>query len=180
MGAGGQVGQMPRVEAGQIWVVEQAPAAAPCALDRAALADTNVLLYDRALAPLAERVLPVGAYAELLPGGAGLEDAAIFRRALEFAAEGWSVVQLVEARSLQRERLQLVVRGLIRKIGSRDLPVLLIAKTAADGYRGWNASLRRLPELIDEVDEAELLTIVFGPFGVGCPAHTSSFNGLAG
>src|SRR5204862_344222 len=74
-------------------------------LDRAVLAAANVVLYDRALASLVAQLLPLGAYAEPLPGVEPATGPAIMPRALDFAAEGWSVVQLVAAGPAWRARM---------------------------------------------------------------------------
>lgn len=89
---------------GQVWLIEHDPDSALPALDRDALAQANVVLYDRALAPLVAEMLPLGSYAEPLPFG----DATPSPRALDLAAEGWSVVQLVAARASRRAHLHSV------------------------------------------------------------------------
>ena len=55
------------------------------------------MLYDRALAPLVAQLLPIGAYAEPLSAPTMAAGPAVAPRALDFAAEGWSVGQLVAA-----------------------------------------------------------------------------------
>src|SRR2546423_7565001 len=93
----GSVPQLPDVLPGQIWLVEHDAGMPLSPLDRAVLAAANVVLYDRALASLVAQLLPLGAYAEPLPGVEPATGPAIMPRALDFAAEGWSVVQLVAA-----------------------------------------------------------------------------------
>ncbi len=172
----------PTVQPGEIWLIEQTSATALFPLDRGALTSANVVIYDRALAPLVARVLPIGSYAEPLSRNAQAAGSAISPRALEFAAGGWSVVQLVEARPGWRERMHDAAEALIPLGGAADLPVLVIAKTAVDRYRRWDACLRNLPELIDEFGGNDLLTVIFGPLAVRYPAQTQAFtaNGLAG
>jgi hypothetical protein len=83
---------------GQVWLIEHDPETALSAIDRDALAEANVVLYDRALAPLLSEILPLGGYAEPLP----LAGAILSPRARDLAAEGWSVVQLVAATTARR------------------------------------------------------------------------------
>ena len=52
---------------GQIWLIEQPIRTAAFRVDRDVLTASNVVIYDRALAPLVARFLPIGAYAEPLP-----------------------------------------------------------------------------------------------------------------
>jgi len=92
------------VDPGQIWLIEHDPSAALAALDRAVLTRANVVLYDRALAALVAQALPIGAYAEPLPATSAAAGPAIAPRALDFASEGWSVVQLVAAGPAWRAR----------------------------------------------------------------------------
>lgn len=189
--------EAPTVQPGQIWVIEQTAASGLFALDRDALASANVVLYDRALAPLVARVLPLGTYAEPLTrdgsGGAAVaETAAISPRALKFAAEGWSVVQLVEARGGWRAwahnnmaHNNMAASSGLRPLngGAANLPVRVIAKTAADPDRDRrSACLPELAGLIDDLDADDLLTLVVGPVAarVPMPAFAFTANGLAG
>jgi len=172
----------PVIRPGQIWLIEQPPTTTLFLLDRGALISANVVIYDRALAPLVARCLPIGAYAEPLSLDAQAAGSAISPRALQFAAEGWSVVQLVEARPGRRERLLDAVGALRPLSGGDDLPLLAIAKTAADRHRRWEGCLRNCSDLIDELGDDDPLTLVFGPFVVRYPAPAYAFaaNGLAG
>src|SRR5437764_13831661 len=101
----GSVPQLPGVLPGQIWLVEHDAGMPLSPLDRAVLIGANVVLYDRALASLVAQLLPLGAYAEPLPGVEPATGPAITPRALDFAAEGWSVVQLVTAGPAWRARV---------------------------------------------------------------------------
>lgn len=172
------------LEPGQIWVVEQAFATALSALHRDALGRANVVLYDRALAPLVAKVLPIGTYAEPLPytGAAGAQTAAsaISPRAFQFAADGWSVVQLVEAHGGWRRRL--LDAAIYKPNGCFDVPLLAIATTAADRHRRRDGRLRDLAAVVAEFDDDELLTLILGPLGVRYPSqgHAFTANGLAG
>src|SRR5260370_29551085 len=116
------------VEPGQIWVIEQISDAAICPLDRDALTSANVVVYDRALAPLVAQILPLGGYAEPLSRDARTAGSAISPRALEFAADGWSVVQLVEAHAGGRKRLQAAVAALRPADRGRELAVRVDAE----------------------------------------------------
>ena len=100
-----QIGAAPTVRPGEIWLVEQAPDTDFAPLDRDAVLSANVILYDRTLEPLVAEILPLGTYAEPLPGGGQGTGPAISPRALRFAAEGWSVVQVVASWPGWRERV---------------------------------------------------------------------------
>ncbi len=169
----------PAIAPGQIWLIEQKPAAPLSPLDRAALTGANVVLYDRALADLVAHALPLWGYAEPLPANSG--GAAISPRALHFAAEGWSVVQLVEARPERRPRVTTAAAALMSTTAGCDLPVQIIAKTGADIYRKRDARSPALAELADEFGD-EPLTLVFGPLAArpSPSAGTFTANGLAG
>jgi hypothetical protein len=101
-----QIAAGPAVRPGEIWFVEQATDADLAPLDHAAIASANVILYERALEALVAEILPLGTYAEPLPAGAQGAGPAISSRALRFAEDGWSVVQIVEARPGRPERVQ--------------------------------------------------------------------------
>lgn len=88
----------PTIEPGQVWLIEQASAAALGAAQREALASANVVLYERELEELVAENLPLGSYAEPLSRDHRRDGLAIAARALQFAADGWSVVQLIAAR----------------------------------------------------------------------------------
>jgi siroheme synthase len=172
----------PAIRPGEIWLIEQPSATALFPLDRGALTSADVVIYDRALAPLVARFLPIGAYAEPLSLEAQAAGSTISPRALQFAAEGWSVVQLVEARPGRRERLRDAVGALMPLSGGDDLPLVAIVKTAADRHRRWDGCLRNCSDLIDEFGDDDPLTLVFGPVVVRYPARAHAFaaNGLAG
>jgi hypothetical protein len=100
------------IRPGEIWLVEQALDTALAPLDREAVASANVILYDRALEAVVAEILPLGTYAEPLAGEGKSAGPAISSRALRFAEDGWSVVQIVEARPGWRERVQRATAGL--------------------------------------------------------------------
>jgi hypothetical protein len=167
------------IEAGQIWLIEQQAATGLCPLDRGAVTGANVVLYDRALAPMVAAVLPIGSYAEALPHNA---QGAISPRALAFAADGWSVVQLTEPCAGRRALLQGAARTLVPLGGADDLPVQVIAK-GADGHgRSGRGCLPGLAELIGELGDDDPFTLVLGPLASRSPVHSQAFtaNGLAG
>jgi hypothetical protein len=167
------------IEAGQIWLIEQQATTGLCPLDRGAVTGANVVLYDRALAPLVAAVLRIGSYAEPLPLNAR---EAISPRALAFAADGWSVVQLTEPCAGRRARLQGPAQALIPLAGTGELPVQVIAKSAGARGRRRDGCLPRLALLIGELGDDDQLTLVFGPLAIRAPAHSHAFtaNGLAG
>lgn len=101
-----QIAAVPAVRPGEIWFIEQAADAGLAPLDHNAIASANVVLYDRALEALVADILPLGTYAEPLPANGQGAAPVISSRALRFAEDGWSVVQLVEARPGRRERVQ--------------------------------------------------------------------------
>ncbi len=142
--------QLPTVRPGQIWLIEHAPAAPLFPCDRAALTGADVVIYDRALAPVAASVLPIGAYAERLPADARPTGFAISPRALGLAADGWSVAQLVEVCRDRHARLRLASEALASLGCAGDLPVLIIAKRAPYRQRQRETCLRALPDLPDE------------------------------
>src|SRR5437868_9688869 len=125
---GQSVPQLPGVLPGQMWLVEHEAGMPLSPLDRAVLAGANVVLYDRALASLVAQLLPLGAYAEPLPGVEPATGPAIMPRALDFAAEGWSVVQLVAAGPAWRARVAALPPALVRASRDGALPVREVAK----------------------------------------------------
>ena len=173
---------LPSVDPGQIWLIEHDPAIALGALDRAVLTHANVVLYDHALAPLVAQILPIGAYAEPLSALTMAAGPAVSPRALDFAAEGWSVGQLIAAAPAWRARLPIVPPALIRAHRSGALPMRVITKGAAGGHTEWDANLDDIAELLRDSGDDELLTLVFGPVALRHPAHEHAFtaNGLAG
>src|SRR5256885_1955913 len=123
-----QIAAASAVRPGEIWLVEQAPDTDLASLDRDAIASANVILYDRELEPLIAELLPLGTYAEPLPSGEQGTRSAISSRALRFAADGWSVVQVVAARPGWRQSVHGAADALAPSRGSGELPVVVIAK----------------------------------------------------
>jgi hypothetical protein len=172
----------PTVDAGQIWVVEQDSASALSAVDRDALTHADVVIYDRALAPLVAEILPIGGYAEPAEITGQATGSTISPRAVELAGEGWSVVRLVEAGPGRRQRLHILPPALVRANGIGDPPVRVIAKTGGERYHAVDVGLHELPEFLGEIGGDELLTLVFAPVVIrsAAQAHAFTANGLAG
>jgi hypothetical protein len=177
----GLLRQLPTIEPGQIWLVEHDPAELSL-LDRAILAGANVVLYDRALAPVLAQSLPLGAYAEPLPPTVAGAAPAIGARALDFAAEGWSVVQLVSAGPAWRARLAILPPALIRAHRNGGLPVRVIARGVSGHNHQGDAGISELAELLPTFSADARLTLIFGALVTQyrMPAHAFTANGLAG
>ncbi len=173
----------PTIEPGQIRVVECEPASLS-AFHAELLTRANVVLYERALLAAVAEALPIGVYAEPLPpiGAAG---PAIARRAMEFAADGWSVLQLVERRVGWRQRLRSVAEGMSRQ-GGNNSSLLAIGTIRASRYRDCAETAADLALLAAELRSDELLSLTFAAPGtlsrLRCPAQGQVFtaNGLAG
>lgn len=163
---------------GRIWLIEHELGRPLAGCDRAALTDGNVVLYQRGLAPLVASLLPIGAYAE--PSDA----AALSPRAVNFAGEGWSVVQMIQSGDGPETRLGRLLQALatLGRIG--DLPLQIIVKPLAARQRELDASVRTAGPTLAKVIGEGLLTLVFGPlplrFPAPGPAHVFTANGLAG
>src|SRR5215472_18429875 len=93
------------VKPGQVCLIEHSLARPLLPGDRGALTSADVVIYDRALAPVVASVLPIGAYAEAVSLDASYAGRALSTRALGFAFDGWSVVQLVEPHADRSARL---------------------------------------------------------------------------
>jgi hypothetical protein len=87
----------PMIKPSRIRVVELNPTETLAAVDRAALGDADVVLFERALAPLVAEAVPPMAYAEPLSAEFQAAPSQISPRAAKLAAEGWRVVQCVLA-----------------------------------------------------------------------------------
>jgi hypothetical protein len=159
----------------QLWVIEQAPATALCGLDHGAITSANVVIYDRVLASVVAEALPLGGYAEPLSFVCQESRRALSPRALHFAAEGWSVVQLVESSPCWRERLQHAPGELSGVSEAGTAGVQLIAKHGAERYQELGGDL-------DSVEQGHPMTVIFGPIAARSAAQPYPFtaNGLAG
>jgi siroheme synthase len=170
------------VKPGQVWLIEHTSARALFLFDRAVLTSADVVIYDRALAPVVASVLPLGAYAEPMPLDMPLGGQALSSRALGFAVDGWSVVQLVETHADRRSRLRLTSDALVSLGCPGDLPVQVVTKGTPCRHRERFACLRTLPDLADDLADDDLLSLAFGPLVVRYPRPCYAFaaNGLAG
>jgi len=171
------------LEPGQIWLIERPASRGLSALDRGVLRRADVVLYDRALAPLIADLPLVGSYAEVLPAEVEEGASAISARALKLASEGWSIVQLVQPCHQWRRRLRGIAEELGRLSLTRNLAIRLIAKTATDPFQIQKARLCDLQELVDLAGEDEPLAVIVGPLADGASASAYAFtaaNGLAG
>ena len=166
---------------GELWFIEHDPRHPLGAGDRAVLTSANVVLYERALAPLVASVLPLGSYAEPLQVGG---DTALSPRTVTFAGEGWSVAQLVGNGAAIKTRLRRIDEVLNAIATFGDLPVQVAVKLEAGRQRELDSSLRTTFDVIRDLAHEGLLTLVFGPLPlrlpVGAPAHAFTANGLAG
>ena len=176
----------PAIEPGQIWLVECAPASLS-AVHARLLARANVVLYERPLLAALAAALPIGIYAEPLPAAADCEPV-IAPRALQFAADGWSVLQLVERHAGWRRRLPSLADELYRS-GCRP-PLLALGRIAAGRFQPLRGTATTLASIAAELGADELLSLtVAAPSARSealaaprVPAHSQAFtaNGLAG
>jgi hypothetical protein len=185
--AQGQHRSEPTIEPGQIWVVE-CEAASLSTFHAELLTRANVVLYERVLLAAVAEVLPIGVYAEPLPATAATGPA-IARRALEFAADGWSVLQLVERRIGWRQLLRSVTEDLNRRSGSNST-LLAIGTIRASRYRRRRDAATNPAIITAELHSDELLSLTFAApanasgalLGPRHPTQGQVFtaNGLAG
>ncbi|MBV9825603.1 MAG: hypothetical protein JO001_08010 [Alphaproteobacteria bacterium] len=180
------LGRQLAVQSGFVWLAEQAPGAPLFAVDRAAVADANIIIYDRGLEDALADILPLGSYAEPRPAIATLSGPAIAPRATQFAGEGWSVVQLVERSPASRLRWRNTAGELLRVRRGSGLSVVALAKSPLGPIRRDEGSLDDLPRLLDEAGD-DFLTLVCGPLSpaiasasAAAPATLFTASGLAG
>src|SRR3954466_84800 len=149
------------VRPGEIWVIEQSPETGLAPLDRDALNAANVVLYDRALAPLVAEILPLGTYAEPLSPMLQSAESVISPRAQRFAQDGWSVVQIIATQSGWSERACDSVERLsaLRKHG--EIPIRVVSKAPTHGQPQSAACLGSLSALIDGFSKSDTLTLIF-------------------
>lgn len=165
---------LPGMHPGELWLaalpsIEPEPAP----LEYHALAAANVVIYDRELAPLMARFLPLGGYAEpAAPSGDG--GGAAWARCLRFVRDGWSVARLVPPGGEFRHLSELALSPEIQA----DLRVTVFAN---HGRGVYESSEIRLDELIN-LDRSSSLTIVFDTIAgeLGPSLSVASTNGLAG
>jgi hypothetical protein len=178
---------LPDVAPGQLWLVEaSAVDGAPSAPARHAVDGANVVIYDRALAPLLADMLPFGSYAEPAPVGEGAGDGsgdAAAARCVRFARDGWSVARLLPSRLPRRERAARV-RAFVDELAAAKAPgglrVTVLAE-AADGIcERADASLDGLGDIVSTYPRDSRLTIVIEAFGDRVAVYAVAANGLAG
>lgn len=169
---------------GRLILIELGPAGSLSALEYRALNLADVVVYPRDLAPAIRERLPRGVYAE--PASA-LHGAAspISERAVRFARDGWSAVQLVAhdaagqscARRIRAAADQLIAGGTLP-----DTPVWLVSD-AGDGSRLTTETRLCAAHLaIDERGADAAPIIVVAAFAGGPARQPGAFtaNGLAG
>lgn len=177
----------PEIEPGQIWLVECASASL-YAVHATLMSRANVVLYERTLAAAVAEVLPIGVYAEPLPETAALGPA-VAPRALQFAADGWSVVQLVEQPADWRRFLRSAA-GEPNHLKAGAPPLLAIGTIAAGRYRQHraipHATGAELAAIAAGLGSDALLSLTFAPLGASpsprtpAPGRVFTANGLAG
>jgi len=165
------------IEPGQIWLIETPGTGGLTSLDRSVLRRADVVLYERALAPLADALL-AGRYAEPLSAEGEEGAPAIAPRALKLARDGWSVVQLVRPSHQWRRRL----RGIVAELGLLSETGKLAIRLTADPFQIRDAHLCDLGKFVDGAGEGEPLTVIVGPIAgsASAAAYAVTANGLAG
>jgi hypothetical protein len=167
---------------GELWLIEYRTTGLPM-LEARALAGADVVLYDRALAPILAGLLPLGRYAEPVAAMADDDAAAVPPRALKLATEGWRVVHLGEPCPERRRRLRHAAEALSLFGGNGRPVVRLVARTAGD-LPLVDGEVRFLDRAETDAGDAENepLTLIVGPLAtspaVACYAFAA--NGLAG
>ena len=172
---------LPVLAPGQLWLVELPAGAEPSAAARHALDRANVVIYDRALADIAARALPLGSYAEPAPA----KSDAVAARSVHFARDGWSVVRLLPARVAPRERtrrVQDIVDELAAARIAGGLPVTIATESADGVTERIEARFDDLVSIVASHPRDTLLAIVISAFaGAGTARlHAVAANGLAG
>lgn len=178
--------ELPVIRPGQLWFVElpsTGPELAP--FEYGALSTANVLIYDRALAAIVARHLPLGTYAE--PAVSDQERfTPAFERCLSFAQDGWSVARLLQppqSNCAQLDRLRQLVRCLPTHILPADLPVRMFVARSGDSYEKSEIPLRELESAIANVSVlSSTFTIILDVAEArGAPSFSvAPANGLAG
>jgi hypothetical protein len=182
--ADGQFQKEPTIEPGEIWLVE-CENTSLSAFHAGLLTRANVVLYDPALLALVAENLPIGAYAEPLPAigssETGAAGPAIAPRALQFAADGWSVLQLVERRAGWRQLLRSATDDLNGSTAFTS-PLLAIGTITASRYQQRRGTPTELASIAASLRSDELLSLIFASPSLRPPAQGQVFtaNGLAG
>jgi hypothetical protein len=175
----------PDVAPGQLWLLEVAAETSETpALVSRAIATANVIIYDRVLADVVARLLPMGGYAEPVPASDGVDDAAA-QRCVRFARDGWSVARLMAGPLTRRERTRRV-RDFAAELAAAKVPggrcVTVLAETPDGVCEEWQVRLDDLDDIAGTYPRDARLTIAVDPFGGGSAAglHAVAVNGLAG
>jgi hypothetical protein len=175
--------RVPAIAAGQLCLVAVPAAAALSSAAQRLLVTADVVIYDPGLAPFPATAL--GGYAEAAVTAADMPAAVISERALRFARDGWSVVQLVAAplAAKRGEWLRRVAEQLVATGAPADLPITLLGGAEADAeFPEVEAQLYRLGDTLGNWPEPAELTIVLGAIGTARTPQVYAFaaNGLAG
>ena len=179
--------ELPVMRPGQLWLVEL-PATAPelAPLEYRALGAANVVVYDRGLAPVVARLLPLGGYAEPAASGDGKFGAGL-ERCIRFVRDGWSVARLLYPGFRSGgERLDML-RQLSRRLLADmpvDQPVQVFASAGRGKYERNETQLEWLDAIIagHRSVPPSTFTVVLGVTDSGGAPRFSvaSANGLAG
>jgi hypothetical protein len=178
---------LPTVQPSQLWLVELPPGGAELSpLEYHALSAANVVIYDRALAAIVARLLPLGGYAEPAPDRPEAGALTALERCVGFVRDGWSVAWL-ERPAIAGGRAD-KFRRLSERLRALDIPAALPASVFAavggGAYERWRARLGGLARGVDacSFDGWGAVTIIFDAVepDVGSRFPMASANGLAG
>jgi len=164
-----------------LWLFEVSPQDGDLPpLLRRAITSANIVIYDRALAPVVAAALPLGGYAEPAAPNGMVPDPAI-ERCLGLALDGWSVVRLVDPDTAGAQRAKLSARLAARNFPD-DLPVWLFTDAQNGGCRQIPTRLARLDSELTAADPRGGLAIGFGGLvtAAGRGLRAAMSNGLAG
>jgi hypothetical protein len=172
-------------DAALMWLFEVSPSEGNLSpLRHRAITTTNVVIYDRELAPIVAAAPPLGGYAEpVAPGREALGQT--IEHCLRFVLDGWSVARLVDHNKASEERIRRI-RHLSERLAARnfpsDLPVLLFSDVQVGRYRKIGTELSVLEIEFDAASRERALAVSFGPIGTAASRELGSVmsNGLAG
>jgi hypothetical protein len=174
----------PTVLPGQLWLIEMAAnEKTRSALEIAAITTANVVIYDRALAPVVAQYLRLGGYAEPHSTNRAGPDRTL-ARCLQFARDGWSVAWLVEPGSLRSGRADEVRELSARLTAANPSAMCSMFRLADPDTRGCRGSAERgAPAglVASHRRTARLGIVVDAGLGGAAPRiSVASSNGLAG